>query len=137
MLKVRTSHINGRGCFTLAPVKKRGRIGFYAGEVVRNKREITRRIRSQERDGVILVISLHESLAIDAAVGGNETQFINHSCQPNAFMQIVGQEQVMFFALRDIAANEEITINYRDPNHPPPGGCRCGASTCRSRQASE
>lgn len=132
LLEVRKSKIYGVGCFTLVPLRKRRKIAAYAGELVQGKRKIAARVRAQEATGIIKVIQLCETIAIDGAVGGDATAHINHSCEPNAFMQNVPGNRVMFFALRDIAAGEEITINYRDPDHPEAHLCRCGASSCRS-----
>ncbi|HLL73834.1 MAG TPA: SET domain-containing protein-lysine N-methyltransferase [Pyrinomonadaceae bacterium] len=128
-LEVRESGIYGKGCYALARFPARRKIALYAGEIVRGPRRIERRL--WEQDGDVKVIRLGDDLAIDGAVGGDATAYINHSCAPNAFMRIVPGEKVAFFALRDIEPGEEITINYRDPDHPPV--CRCGAANCRSR----
>ena len=128
-LEVRDSGIYGKGCYALARFPARRKIALYAGEIVRGERRIERRLREQEGD--IKVIRLDLDLAIDGAVGGDATAYINHSCAPNAFMRIVPGEKVAFFALRDIEPGEEITMNYRDPDHPPV--CRCGSRNCRSR----
>lgn len=133
ILEVRSSAINSRGCFTRAPIVKRKKIAAYAGELIRGKRRIAERLRTQTAAGVVKIIHMGcGTVAIDAEVGGDATAFINHSCQPNAYMREVPGNRVMFFALRDIEAGEEITIDYRDPNHPPADGCRCGAPRCRS-----
>ncbi len=126
-LEVRRSGIRGRGCFATAGFAARRKIALYAGEVVRGRRRIEARLRRQE---VITVIRLNEDTAVDGAAGGDETKFINHSCEPNAFMRKVSGEKVAFFALRDIRPGEEITVDYRDPDHPEV--CRCGAEGCRS-----
>jgi SET domain-containing protein len=128
-LEVRDSEIYGRGCFATERLPARRKFALYAGELVRGERRIERRLREQEGD--VKVIRLGDDLAIDGKVGGDATAYINHSCAPNAFMRIVPGEKVAFFALRDIEPGEEITINYRDPHHPPV--CRCGADNCRSR----
>lgn len=113
---------------------KRKKIASYAGELIRGKRRIAERIEAQAAAGAVKIIRMGcSTLAIDAAVGGDATAFINHSCVPNAYMREVPGNKVMFFALRDIKAGEEITINYRDPHHPPAALCRCGAPQCRSR----
>lgn len=52
---------------------------------------------------------------IDAEAAGNWCRFINSSCAPNArcFADFVGGWHVVLFeALRDIAAGEELTFNY-------------------------
>jgi SET domain-containing protein len=126
-LAVRKSNIFGKGCFALTHFSARKKIASYAGEVVRGSRKIEARLRRQD---AIKIIRLRDDFAIDGAVGGDATAYINHSCEPNAFMRIVPGDKVAFFALRDIAPGEEITMNYRDPYHPEV--CRCGAAKCRS-----
>jgi SET domain-containing protein len=126
-LEVRESSIYGLGCFAVVPFAARRKIALYAGELLRGRRRIEARLRGQD---AIKVIRLADDLAIDGAAGGDETAFINHSCEPNAFMRNVPGAKVAFFALRDILAGEEITVDYRDPDHPKI--CRCGAEKCRS-----
>ena len=54
--------------------------------------------------------------------------FLNHSCEPNVGVQ----GQIVFVALRDVAAGEELTIDYGTLDHDAePMACRCGAATCR------
>lgn len=127
-LEVRASAIFGRGCFALIHFPARKKIALYAGELVRGRRRIETRLRAQ---AAIKVIRLSLDLAIDGARGGDETAFINHSCAPNAYMRTVPGDKVAFFALRAIAPGEEITMNYRDAEHP--AVCRCAATNCRSR----
>ena len=127
LLVIRESGIYGMGCFALAHLPGRKKFAHYAGEIVRGSRRIEARLRGQ---GAIMVIRLTDDLAIDGAAGGDETAYINHSCAPNAYMRVVPGDRVAFFALRDIRPGEEITINYRDPDHPEV--CHCGADGCRS-----
>ena len=128
-LEVKKSNIYGRGCFARKHFPARKKIALYAGELIKGRRRIAER---QNRQDAIKVITLGEDTAIDGAVGGNATAYINHSCAPNAFMRIVPGNRVAFFALRDIEPGEEITMNYRDPRHPEV--CRCGAPNCRSNK---
>lgn len=126
-LEVKKSNIYGRGCFARKHFPARKKIALYAGELVRGRRRIRER---QNQQDAIKVINLNEDTAIDGAVGGNATAYINHSCAPNAFMRVVPGDRVAFFALRDIQPGEEITMDYRDPDHPVV--CKCGAENCRS-----
>lgn len=128
-LTVKKSKIFGKGCFALKHFAARKKIETYAGELVTGSRKIQARLRRQD---AIKIIQIDEDTAIDGAVGGNETAFINHSCDPNAFMRIVPGLKVAIFARRDIRPGEELTIDYRDPDHPEV--CRCGASNCRSNR---
>ena len=128
-LTVKKSNIFGKGCFALSHFPARKKIADYAGELVLGSRKIQARLRRQD---AIKIIQLDEETAIDGAVGGDETAFINHSCDPNAFMRIVPGRKVAIFARRDIRPGEELTIDYRDPDHPEV--CRCGAPNCRSKR---
>jgi SET domain-containing protein len=128
-LEVKKSGIYGRGCFALKHFPARRKIALYAGELIRGRRLIESRLNRQD---AIKIISLSEDTAIDGTVGGDATAYINHSCAPNAFMRIVPGDRIAFFALRDIKPGEEITMNYRDPDHPEV--CRCGAPNCRSNK---
>lgn len=128
-LTVKKSKIYGKGCFALAHFPARKKIADYAGEQIRGSRKIQARIRRQD---AIKIIQIGDDAAIDGAVGGNETAYINHSCDPNAFMRVMPGEKVAIFARRDISPGDELTINYRDPNHPVV--CKCGADNCRSKR---
>lgn len=64
----------------------------------------------------------------------DQTRFINHSCDPNAWVDAGttddGQVWATIIALRPIAIGEEITYDYAfPPDLAEP--CRCGSSTCR------
>ena len=128
-LEIRKSPTSGRGCFALVPFRKRQKIAAYDGELLRGKRKIEARIAAQDE---VKVIWITDGTAIDGAAGGNETAYLNHSCDPNAFMRAASRDKVLFFALKDIPAGAEITIDYRNPENPPSRGCKCGAANCRS-----
>ena len=130
-LTVKKSNIYGKGCFALKYFPARKKIELYAGELVKGSRKIQARIRKQA-GSAIKIITIDEDIAIDGAVGGNATAFINHSCDPNAFIRIVPGLKVAVFARRDIHPGEELTIDYRDPDHPEV--CHCGAANCRSNR---
>ena len=61
-----------------------------------------------------------------------DTDFFNHSCSPNAGFK----GQIFLVAMRDIAANEEITFDYGMVLNLPDGHlyrfeCYCGSLNCR------
>lgn len=127
-LEVRKSSIYGRGCFAITRFSARKKIATFVGETIRGKRRIEARLRSQH---AVKIIRISDDHAIDGNAGGDATAFINHSCEPNAYMRVAPGDRIIFFALRDIEPGEEITMNYRDPTHPEV--CRCGSQKCRSR----
>lgn len=130
-LTVKKSNIYGKGCFALTHFPARKKITLYEGELIKGSRKIQARIWKQTGTA-IKVITIDADNAIDGAIGGNETAFMNHSCDPNAFIRVVPGLKVAVFARRDIHPGEELTIDYRDPDHPTV--CHCGAHNCRSNR---
>jgi len=49
---------------------------------------------------------LDDDSVIDPSVGGNEAQWINHSCEPNC-EAVVTKRTIWIVALRDMQAGEE------------------------------
>ena len=125
-LTIRKSKINGKGCFATAFFSRRRKICEYAGELISNA-EAKRRARTRRK---LRICAIDRRRSIDGSRGGNGSHYINHSCQPNAFMQGV-RGHLLFFALRDIQPGEEITIDYQTTLHPDSKRCTCGASQCR------
>ncbi|XVF59943.1 hypothetical protein PTKIN_Ptkin08bG0002400 [Pterospermum kingtungense] len=85
---------------------------------------------------------------IDAGSFGNVARFINHSCEPNLFIQCVLSAhqdiklaRVMLFAADNIPPLQELTYDYGyalDSVYGPDGkvkrmACYCGAEDCRKR----
>ncbi|XP_011024754.1 PREDICTED: histone-lysine N-methyltransferase, H3 lysine-9 specific SUVH4-like [Populus euphratica] len=85
---------------------------------------------------------------IDAVSTGNIARFINHSCEPNLFVQCVLSShhdvklaRVMLFAADNIPPMQELTYDYGyalDSVSGPSGKikqmpCYCGAADCRKR----
>jgi SET domain-containing protein len=122
---VKESRIDGQGAFAAEPVPARRKIGEIRGEAI-SVREARRRARGRER---IMIVELSETRAIDATNSTDPLRFTNHSCRPNAAMRI-RQGRVEFYAMRDIAPGEEITVNYGETHHEGRLACRCGAPGC-------
>jgi len=125
-LAIQKSPIDGKGCFATQFFPKGKKIAEYAGELI-SEREVERRVRTRRKHRIC---AIEQGRHLDGARGGNGTHYINHSCVPNAFMQIV-YDHILFFALRDIKPGEEITIDYEQTLHPNSKRCFCGAKTCR------
>ena len=70
------------------------------------------------------------NLALDATRIRRGFRFINHSCEPNTFMRCT-PTRAEFYARRDIAAGEELTVDYMESHHDGKLACRCGAARCR------
>jgi SET domain-containing protein len=123
---VKPSPIDGRGAFAAETIPARRKIGEIRGESI-SVREARRRARGQQR---IMIVEVSERRAIDAAQSADPLRFTNHSCRPNAVLRI-RQGRVEFYAMRDVAAGEEITVDYGETHHEGRLACRCGAPGCR------
>ena len=123
---VRPSPIQGRGLFAVEPIA--------AGEVVAVKGghvfDRATLLRVQPLLGPA-EIQIGEDLFI-GPLSQEEREgsmiFSNHSCEPN--LGVVGQ--IVFAAMRDIAAGEELTHDWAmTDDDDSEMACRCGARTCR------
>lgn len=125
---VKPSRIDGQGAFAGEAIPARRKIGEIRGESV-SVREARRRARGVER---IMIVEVSETRAIDASASVDPLRFTNHSCRPNAALRI-RQGRVEFYAMRDVAVGEELTVNYGETHHDGKLACRCGAVGCSGR----
>ena len=108
-VSVRKSPIHGRGLFADKAIPEGARVIEYTGQKI-SLEEGERRDAYYNSIGYTLLIRL-SSRYIDALIGGNESIYINHSTEPNA-IAFETRGRVWIEALRDIAADEEITFDY-------------------------
>jgi hypothetical protein len=122
----RASPINGRGLFAKAVIAKDEVVVVKGGYVLSR----AQRDRIGEELGPS-EIQITEDLFIGPTTlaereGG--MMHLNHSCEPNLGLQ----GQVVFVAMRDITAGEELTFDYAmTDDEPCEMECRCGSDTCR------
>ena len=83
------------------------------------------------------LFSIDDEVTIDAAVGGNDARFINHSCDPNCDA-VIEDGRLRIETIRDVMAGEELAYDYAyelEERHTPAAKrrypCRCGAAKCR------
>ena len=135
--EIRRSAIPGRGAFATRRIRAGARIIEYTGERI-DRDEGDRRYDDENmgRHHTFL-FALDDGSVIDAAVGGNEARFINHSCDPNC--QAVEEDGRIFIeALRNIQPGTELVYDYayeRSDDHTEEDEalyvCRCGTEKCR------
>ena len=110
MIERRTSRIEGWGVFATETIPKNKRIIDYAGEKIPNKESLTREGKYLDK-GHIWWFKLTSRTAVDANVGGNVSRFINHSCKPNCYVQII-DGIIWIRAAKTIRKGTELNYNY-------------------------
>ena len=122
------SAIDGHGAFAAEAIPARRKIGEIRGEPI-SVREAWQRARELAR---IMIVEVSERRAVDASGSTDPLRFTNHSCAPNAVLRI-RQGRIEIFSMRDVAAGEELTIDYGESHHRGRLACRCGAPRCVGR----
>ncbi|HEX9004270.1 MAG TPA: SET domain-containing protein-lysine N-methyltransferase [Blastocatellia bacterium] len=123
---VQQSPIHGRGLFAVTPIAKAEIICVKGGYIF--NRQTLDALPDWYRAAEIQIAEdlfigpLHEQEREGSMI------FSNHSCEPN----IGVQGQIVFVALRDIAAGEELTHDWATTDDDAYQlECRCGAASCR------
>lgn len=124
--KLKVDYINntkGFGLFTRENISKGEFVCEYVGQII-SKEAATEKIHSnfmkKKANYVLQIRENYENMTIntyiDAEENGNVSRFLNHSCEPNLYFDIIRVEhfipQVAFFAIRDIKENEELSFLY-------------------------
>jgi SET domain-containing protein len=125
---VKPSAIDGQGAFAAEAVPAGRKIGEIRGESI-SLPEARRRAKGLAR---IMIVAVSQRRAIDASGSSDPLRFTNHACRPNASLRIA-QGRVEFYAMRALAAGDEITVNYGPTHHGGQLACRCGAPGCVGR----
>jgi SET domain-containing protein len=136
--ELRLSPIAGVGAFATRAIKKGTRIIEYTGERISNAEADRRYDEDKMKSHHTFLFTLNRRTVVDAAVGGNEARFINHSCAPNCEAVIVDGKRIYIEALQDIPIGAELVYDYqyqRTDEHTADDerfyACHCGAPGCR------
>jgi len=105
------SAVHGHGVYAAEPIARNTRIIDYAGELIRNDEACEAREARYLADGCIWVFRVNRAWSRDANVGGNIARFINHSCRPNCWFEVV-DKTIWIRAGRNIKRGEELTYDY-------------------------
>ena len=135
--RTRRSRIHGTGAFATRPIRKGQRIDEYVGEHISHDEADRRHSQKEENDSHTFLFTLDRKTVVDATDGGNDSRFINHSCEPNCEVTIE-DGRIFIYALNALKAGDELLYDYNigrsseDPeNQEQIFACRCGAKTCR------
>lgn len=138
---VRPSPMQGLGAFATRLIPAGTRLVEYAGERLTPAAADARYPESAEARGerhhTFLFAIDDPDVVVDAAVGGNEARFINHSCAPNCDA-VIEDGRIWIETIRDVAPGEELAYDYAyvlAERHTPAAKrrypCHCGAARCR------
>ena len=127
LLQVHHTGRKGLGVVTVNSLHQGSYVAEYYGEHIQEQRDGAYVFEAIEYFG------LRESVwRVDAEFYGGVARFFNHSCQPNMLVVPVRTGYIVprlcFFALRNIAAKEELTFRYRSKGS---RHCECGEKECK------
>lgn len=126
-VEVRRSERAGRGCHAVAPIAQGDVVAIKAGHIV--DADMERRLRKEVGDYALQIEEKYYLMPRTVAEIEETAVFMNHSCEPNVGFS----GQVVYVAMRDIAAGEELCHDYammRGDDYELTG-CKCGSSLCR------
>jgi hypothetical protein len=119
---------NGNGVFTSVDLPAKQPILEISGNLVQRKDIIGRYFE----EFAINLVQVGEDVFIDPS--GNVGRYLNHSCNPNCYLHIVGNRAIIY-SLYEIKANNELTFDYSlsstDDKEDYLLQCNCGAGNCR------
>lgn len=124
-LTVARSKIHGKGCFASILYRQNQQIAEYVGERISLAEAERRRCASRKQ----CICDVDAEWAIDGSRGGNGTQYVNHSCQPNSEVIVLGG-QIFLYALIEITPGEEITTDYLYELSLGGSRCNCRMASC-------
>ena len=136
VFEIRLSPIHGRGAFATSHIPAGTRLMEYTGERLTPEEA---EARYPDTPGLhhTFLFAIDHHLVIDAAVGGSDAKWINHSCDPNCDA-VIDDERIWIETIRDVEPGEELAYDYAyvlterhtlaaKRRYP----CTCGAATCR------
>lgn len=125
---LKTSKIHNKGLYTIQAIAEDTPIIQYVGAKISQKQ--ADKIAQARPHACIYLFELNQRYVIDGDVDYNLAKYINHSCEPNCYTDIVNDE-IWIYALRDLHKNEELVYDYgfqrSDWAERP---CLCGAKDC-------
>ncbi len=128
-IEIRRSRISGNGMFAREPFKK-GEVVVIVGGAVMTDSEFAA-FQATHTFYNSIQIDKHLHLVEDPEITQSLEGCMNHSCDSNTWME----DEVTLVARRDIAAGEEVTVDYAlfttQSNWMLDNRCHCGSPDCR------
>jgi hypothetical protein len=139
---VRRSRVQGKGVFATRNIAAGERIIEYQGALMTHEETDSMCDDEAMRRHHTFLFAVDDEYVIDGGRGGNESRFINHSCDPNCESVVEGR-RIFIHATRDIPAGEEVLYDYwyiTDDSYTLDDlrriyPCRCRSDNCRGTLA--
>nr|MBF0682825.1 SET domain-containing protein-lysine N-methyltransferase [Pseudomonas sp.] len=135
---LRTSKIHGTGVYAARKIPAGTKVFEYVGEIISADEADRRHPVNPDDPFHTFFFSLSNGNVIDGNVGGNDSKWINHSCEPNCETEESDDFRVFIVALRDIRRGEELYFDYGlvlderlTKTVKEQYRCLCGAPSCR------
>lgn len=136
-MELRRSSIHGLGAFASQDIPRGTRVIEYVGEKISNAEADRRYDDESMRKHHTFLFILSERTCVDAAFNGNESRFINHSCDPNC-EAVITRGRIWVEAVKRIPAGTELVYDYQfedDAEYTEEDlrfyACHCGSPKCR------
>lgn len=131
--------MQGLGVFATERIPTGTRLIEYAGERITPSEAETRYpgagVAGEHHHTFLFAID--DDVVIDAAFGGNDARFINHSCDPNCDA-VIEHGRIWIETIKDVEPGDELAYDYAyllEERHSPAAKrrfpCFCGAARCR------
>jgi len=135
LYEVRQSTIQGTGVFAVRRIRPGQKIIEYAGERISNEEADGRYDDDNMERHHTFLFTLDKKTVVDGNRMGNDSRFINHSCDPNC-EAVIEDGEIWIYALTNIQPGVELAYDYQyertnDPKDEKLYVCRCGSPKCR------
>jgi SET domain-containing protein len=135
LYEIRESAIQGTGIFAARRIRPGQRIIEYAGERISNDEADNRYDDETMHRHHTFLFTLDKKTVVDGNSQGNDSRYINHSCDPNC-EAVIEDGEIWIYALKNIQPGVELAYDYQyertnDPADEKLYACRCGAAKCR------
>ena len=135
--EIRDSPMQGLGAFATRRIARGTRLIEYSGERLTPDQADARYPDADGERHHTFLFAIDDDVVIDAAHGGNEARFINHSCDPNCDA-VIEDGRIWIETIRDASPGDELAYDYAyvlEERHTPAAKrrfpCTCGAANCR------
>ena len=135
-LRFDKSKIHGWGVFAEAPITAGDLIIEYRGELIGNAVADKRELEYERNKMDDYMFRIDKMTVCDATILGNVARYINASCTPNCYTQIITageNKRIVIYAKKDIMRGEELCYDYmfaHEFNATKRILCTCGSRGC-------